>query len=313
MRILPQWLNQTFMGERATFGDDRSLTNFILRTHRVVFHDGARCVTYVPDTWSKFFRQQLRWKKSWSRETTVAVRQMYRMPWPAALSYYIGVVLTLLSPLVALRSLIFLFALGSKACIPYLAGVFLVYLFFSLLYFYHTGEKHWFYGLAFARYTFPFFHFRTITPSRPCAAITGALGEADPVCFVVWVGSIIFSSSDSEVSTVVDAVSLARAAYNVIGLKRRPEASVRRPSNFPRNSNPGMDFSVHHSGRRAIRMSPKPPSESIVCAKMIRVLPAGFSRAGSSSPKPLCARRQLIEQGRPIRRGGASIPRAFVS
>src|SRR5258706_5918967 len=150
MRILPDWLNQTFMGERATFGDDRSLTNFVLRTHRVVFHDGARCVTYVPDTWSTFFRQQLRWKKSWSRETTVAVRQMYRLPWAAALSYYIGVVLTLLSPLVALRALIFLFALGSKACIPYLAGVFLVYLFFSLLYFYHTGEKHWYYGLAFA-------------------------------------------------------------------------------------------------------------------------------------------------------------------
>src|SRR6185312_8756096 len=144
------WLNQTFWGRAATFGDDRSLTNFILRSHRVLFNDDARCVTYVPRTWSTYFRQQQRWKKSWSRETTVAIRQMYRQPFLAALAYYVSVGLTLLSPLIALRAMIFLFVLGSRACLPYLIGVFLVYLFFCLIYLYHTGEKHWYYGLAFA-------------------------------------------------------------------------------------------------------------------------------------------------------------------
>ena len=78
LRVLPTWLNQRFLGTAATFGDDRSLTNYILRTHQVIYHAGARCVTYVPDAWRKFFKQQLRWKKSWARETTVAARLMYQ-------------------------------------------------------------------------------------------------------------------------------------------------------------------------------------------------------------------------------------------
>ena len=37
------WLNQKFLGQRATFGDDRSMTNFILRNHRTGYQDTAVC------------------------------------------------------------------------------------------------------------------------------------------------------------------------------------------------------------------------------------------------------------------------------
>jgi hyaluronan synthase len=150
LRVLPVWLKQQFLGTRATFGDDRSLTNYILRTHKVIYHAGARCTTYVPDRWRTFFRQQLRWKKSWSRETTVAMRLMYRKHPIAVVSYYASILLTLLSPLMILRALVYLPLAESVNCLPYLIGLFLVYSFLCLFYCYHTQSKNWYYGLAFA-------------------------------------------------------------------------------------------------------------------------------------------------------------------
>ena len=63
------WLHQTFLGQKATFGDDRSMTNFILRGHRTTYQDTAICSTIVPNTHRMFLRQQMRWKRSWLRES----------------------------------------------------------------------------------------------------------------------------------------------------------------------------------------------------------------------------------------------------
>ena len=151
MAALPAWLGQTFMGTAATFGDDRSLTNFILKTHDVVYHAGARCATYVPRKWETFFRQQLRWKKSWIRETTIAARFMYTKHPFAVLAYYGSVIVTVVSPLVALRAVLYLpLTGGGISYAPYLLGLLLVYAFFGLLYYYFTREDHWYYGMAFA-------------------------------------------------------------------------------------------------------------------------------------------------------------------
>ena len=48
-KYLDQWLNQTFLGQKATFGDDRSLTNLMLRHHRTYYQDTAVCSTIVPN------------------------------------------------------------------------------------------------------------------------------------------------------------------------------------------------------------------------------------------------------------------------
>jgi hyaluronan synthase len=103
--LLDQWENQMFLGVRSTFGDDRSLTNFILRNYRVVYHAGARCATYTPSQLSAFIRQQLRWKKSWIREFTIAARFMWQKHPVAAISYYASSVITLISPLIAFAAL----------------------------------------------------------------------------------------------------------------------------------------------------------------------------------------------------------------
>lgn len=148
--VLQPWLNQTFLGTVATFGDDRSLTNFVLRRFRVIFCESARCWTYVPGTWSKYFRQQLRWKKSWTREALIASGILYKKSPIAALAFYAGTVLTLCAPFMVIRNMVILPLLYSTSFLPYVAGLVLVYLFFCCIYLYYTRASHWYYGLAFA-------------------------------------------------------------------------------------------------------------------------------------------------------------------
>lgn len=151
LQILDGWLNQKFLGAAATFGDDRSLTNRILRNYRVVYHAGARCGTFAPDTWRTFLKQQLRWKKSWARETLSACIHMWREHPVAALSYYMSVVITLASPFVVLRAFVWSpIALGTIACTPYIVGLMLVFLLLGAIYYYHTQSRYWYYGLIFA-------------------------------------------------------------------------------------------------------------------------------------------------------------------
>jgi len=151
LEILEPWLHQKFLGTAATFGDDRSLTNFILRRYRVLYHAGARCSTYAPSTWHTFARQQLRWKKSWVRETTIAVRHMYREHPANVLAYYFSVVITLVSPLIVFRAFFYSpLALQTHAYFPYVAGLMLVFLLLGIVHYYHTQSPYWYYGIAFA-------------------------------------------------------------------------------------------------------------------------------------------------------------------
>lgn len=150
LRILDSWLNQTFAGEHTTFGDDRSLTNFILRTHRVVFHHSAISRTYVPRTWKVFFRQQLRWKKSWSREAIIASKFMWHKHPLAAVPFYLGIFITLFSPLIALRALFYLPTFLGTSPLPYITGVILTNVLLACVFFYYTRSRYWPYILAFA-------------------------------------------------------------------------------------------------------------------------------------------------------------------
>ena len=70
---LDHWENQTFLGQPATYGDDRSLTNYVLRDWSVTLRVAAISRTIVPAHFRLFLRQQLRWKRSWTRESLIVV------------------------------------------------------------------------------------------------------------------------------------------------------------------------------------------------------------------------------------------------
>lgn len=149
--VLPEWENQRFLGQEATFGDDRALTNALLRRGlQVRYQSTAVSATLVPDRWRAFLRQQLRWKKSWLRETLYVVRFAWRWPLLASFAVYASVAFQLLGPLVALHLLVIrpVFLDGSPWL--YLIGLQVVAVLYGLLYAGVKRSPHWWGGIAFA-------------------------------------------------------------------------------------------------------------------------------------------------------------------
>lgn len=65
---LDDFLGQTFLGQPATFGDDRRLTYYCLTEGQSIIQPAAVGYTDVPENLHHYGRQQLRWSKSFLRE-----------------------------------------------------------------------------------------------------------------------------------------------------------------------------------------------------------------------------------------------------
>jgi hyaluronan synthase len=107
MPHLEDWEHQRFLGRPATFGDDRSLTNYVLRDWKIPYEAKAVSHTIVPATLKKFLTQQVRWKRSWTRESLIAGRFIWRKNPIVALSVYVGMILPLAAPLAAGRAMLY--------------------------------------------------------------------------------------------------------------------------------------------------------------------------------------------------------------
>ena len=71
-RIMPGWLKQTFLGNICTFGDDRSLTNHVLRQgYNTVYCRDSVANTLAPETVSRLFKMLVRWNRSFVRESMI--------------------------------------------------------------------------------------------------------------------------------------------------------------------------------------------------------------------------------------------------
>src|SRR4051794_14498955 len=164
MPRLAWWEDQRFLGRPSTFGDDRSLTNCVLRDWRVVYHADAVASTIVPDSFRQFMKQQTRWKRSWTRESLLVARFMWRKHPLASLAVYVGMVLPLLAPVTALRAIAFhpLFA-GHTAPFVYLVGVYSMALVYSLYYAVRRRDYSalWLFGVAFVFFYLAFLIWQT--------------------------------------------------------------------------------------------------------------------------------------------------------
>ncbi|MFW6152014.1 MAG: glycosyltransferase [Verrucomicrobiota bacterium] len=154
--ILDGWLHQRFLGKYATYGDDRSLTNKLLRHYKILYDDEALATTIVPDRWGKYVRQQARWKRSWIRELFFAGKWFWRKHPIAAISWYAQAVLPLLAPLVMLNALVLGPLMYSHPAGFYVGGVLVVTLLWSVYYLEKTGRKDWWAGFMFTL-TYVFF------------------------------------------------------------------------------------------------------------------------------------------------------------
>jgi hyaluronan synthase len=147
--LVEAWEFQTFLGRPATFGDDRSLTNRVLRRWRVIYQETARAETVVPAGLRQFFRQQLRWKKSWLRENLYVVRFIWRKHPLGALFTYAGVAFPFIAPFVVLHALTNVSG-GQRAVLWfYLIGSYAMAVLYSLYYFVRRPDGLWFHGVSF--------------------------------------------------------------------------------------------------------------------------------------------------------------------
>ncbi|WP_194765730.1 glycosyltransferase [Tamlana sp. I1] len=66
---LPAWINQTFMGQPSDIGEDRAMTNMILKQGlHVLFQRNAYAYTNVPEQYKGLYKMFIRWGRSNVRE-----------------------------------------------------------------------------------------------------------------------------------------------------------------------------------------------------------------------------------------------------
>ena len=146
--FIDEWLNQTFLGKGCTFGDDRSLTNFILRKYHAAYSSEAKAYTVVPDSFKKYMKQQQRWKKSWIRETFIASSFIWKKNPFAAAFFYVYLFLAFAAPFIFLRAVLWNPVLHGILPIVYLFGLFLMLMLHGIYYRIHTGKPHWLFAVV---------------------------------------------------------------------------------------------------------------------------------------------------------------------
>lgn len=143
------WLNQKFLGQPATFGDDRSMTNYILKTHRTGYQDRAICSTIVPSDMGVFLKQQMRWKRSWLRESLRAGGFIWRKEPFMALFFYIGLIVPIAAPVIVLYNLVYVPAVHHIFPTTFLMGLLMMTLLMSLAHLLFRKSRLWVFGLVF--------------------------------------------------------------------------------------------------------------------------------------------------------------------
>ena len=150
--VFDAWLHQTFLGQKATFGDDRSLTNYIVQNHRTYYQDTAICSTIVPSRHKQFLKQQMRWKRSWLRESLKAGKFMWRKEPLMSVSFYIGLMVPLLAPIIVVYNLVYVPLTMHIFPTTFLLGLLFMSLMMSFTQLLMKRSSLWFYGVLFCLY-----------------------------------------------------------------------------------------------------------------------------------------------------------------
>lgn len=69
LNCLDSWINQTFLGQPSAIGEDRALTNMILKQgYNVLFQKNAIVYTNTPEKYKNLYKMFIRWERSNVRE-----------------------------------------------------------------------------------------------------------------------------------------------------------------------------------------------------------------------------------------------------
>lgn len=75
---LPEWIDQKFMGKASDIGEDRALTNMILKQgYSVLFQRNAYAYTNVPEDFKGLYKMFIRWDRSNVRENIAMAKYVF--------------------------------------------------------------------------------------------------------------------------------------------------------------------------------------------------------------------------------------------
>lgn len=146
------WINQKFLGQPATYGDDRSMTNFILKTHRTGYQDKAVCSTIVPSKHAVFLKQQMRWKRSWLRESLRASGFIWKKEPFMCLFFLAGLIVPIAAPIVVIYNLLYVPIVHQVFPATFLVGLLLMAMLLSFAHLFFRKSNLWTYGFIFVLY-----------------------------------------------------------------------------------------------------------------------------------------------------------------
>lgn len=149
IKNIDAWLSQSFLGQKATFGDDRAMTNFILKGQRTGYQDTAVCSTVVPNRYKVFLKQQMRWKRSWLRESLMASRFMWKKEPFAAVSFYMGLIVPVAAPIVVVYNLFIAPLRFGIFPTTFLVGILMMAMMMSVVQLLLRKSTTWIFGLVF--------------------------------------------------------------------------------------------------------------------------------------------------------------------
>lgn len=144
-----EWLNQRFLRQKATFGDDRAMTNIVLKEYRTVYQDSAICSTIVPNQYKVFLKQQMRWKRSWLRESLLAGKFMWKKEPFAVLTFYIGLLVPILAPIVVTYNLFYVPLVHRVFPKTFIVGILLMAFLMSVAQLFLRKSTTWLFGMVF--------------------------------------------------------------------------------------------------------------------------------------------------------------------
>ena len=149
LEIKDKYITQKFLGKVCTYGDDRHLTNLMLqKKYKIVYVDNAIAYTDVPTSIFSYVKQQLRWKKSFLRESLVILPYALKNSFLLSFEILLTLIIPFFSLLARLLIIYFLFT-DILFLIPLVLSIALI-AFIRNMFLFFDDPKVGFYSIPFA-------------------------------------------------------------------------------------------------------------------------------------------------------------------
>lgn len=158
LRVLDSWKDQHFLGVPCTYGEDRSMTNYILSLgYDAVYQRTAVVHTKVPETYVKLCKMYLRWDRSYVKEEIRFAKIVWRRPpLPRFIALFDAIITNLRYPVgYIILAMLILMAVDNPIVILRLLLAIGLMSFLNVLYFLRS-ERSWdfIFGIFYSYFSF---------------------------------------------------------------------------------------------------------------------------------------------------------------